>query len=1077
MKQEQHKNLSPGLTLQVFYSIYAKRKLGIVVTGILLAANYLFINCFLYESLINPIDYPYSIFDYIHVITRYLYVINYLDILPVAYSILRYIPAAFNLSYLALFLRMRILIKNKKQDRVNERFFEIFNTYYAHIIMLPLYDIMYRDLFCDPTVMTYYQQQCLVGSQIITFVFSIFGLISGLIMTALTVIYNLNGIYDKKNYLSGQNRVWEIMQAFVKVIVPLIAVLNKNNNHTYFIVYIVINLIFALILLAYFMAFFPLNKLYSEAFTLVGLTLYLAQSAAHLAFIGSKNDYINPTYLGVFFWPTILAGSYFFYNKLKIRLVMKTHASSSAELIRQVQAILQLKRTEKILSDDEVFYRGLIIRHKASCINLKCFCKSDELFDPKKGRDFEPAKWTNLKALILKYYVRFLFEQAIEAGGSDTELIISYAEFLFQKFRNTHLALFQITKLINADKFIYPYYRFRIYKLQQKISAYIDARNLEALDKPLEIENVILIEEQLEKVIHGMKKIIMTSLAFWSYLYNKDIELEKLKALAEEMHYSVENTTKAWGPLKPYLYKQRRIMYYYNWFLKDILQKKIILSEEEVDDLFDSDVASVYSADFLNILKDDNVIFQDDTAIVHMSGNSSQIGRILKTNRAANKLFKYSPQELNRSSVDILMPNMIAHKHNFYINSFIITGKSKVLYQQKRTFGKDKQGFIMPLWILVKQLNSPMGDVQYVGLLRPLSQKKDEHNYYMLLNNFGEINGITKSLAELLHLPPDLFQKIDVNVILLAPKLIKHFFFAKVLTSEKAHTHNAGSVAFGGPSGTNIISFASGGLGKKQGRFSGKISPFMGSIAQKSPMKVFHELDKMHEDVTEVHEEEEGVEKPPSESDLSFEEAQDLIDNKNGGVEVEFTLRIPKKLRTFLKEFNTLKSRHHDLLNNQQFLISAIHRKSININSMMSEGGPSNSAPNSAGGSARKKLKMVGHFTNFKHAVDAYISALQHTAEKISKMGVNNVYRIRGVVVTDYYGPDRDVVKYIKIVEVVKKIERFSHMVESTTRSGTSKRTSEVSDFNKSYGSFHASQTMRSQKKTPKSTFRPERRN
>ena len=145
--------------------------------------------------------------------------------------------------------------------------------------------------------------------------------------------------------------------------------------------------------------------------------------------------------------------------------------------------------------------------------------------------------------------------------------------------------------------------------------------NLEALDKPLEIENVIFVEEQLERVLAGMRSIITSSLSFWSYLHQKTIELDKLKTLAREMHEAVIGTIRSWNPLKPYLYKQRRIMYYYNWFLKDFLQKKIILSEDEVDDLFDNDAASIYSADFINTIKDDHVIFQDDTSVVHMSGN------------------------------------------------------------------------------------------------------------------------------------------------------------------------------------------------------------------------------------------------------------------------------------------------------------------------------------------------------------------------------------------------------------------------------------------------------------------------
>jgi len=1025
MKTDKSSVLNPSLELQIFYQMYSKRKLGVVVTSLITSINFLEINCFLYESVreFYGDDYPDSVFRSVHQLTRYLYMLTYTDLLgTTVYTVLRYFAALFNISYLVLFFIMRHLTRKGTSTSGVERFFELFNTYFIQVMLLPSCEILFRDLFCDQKSLGILGEQCLTKTQIANFSFALIATIAIVLMTLVTVFYSLNGIYDKKNYYSGQNQIWEALLAFLRILLPLLLA-NNGSGRTYILVYLAINLAFGLLLLAYFMKFFPYNKLYIEYFTLGWLSFYFSQALASFLFAASDDSNFNPDYLTLIFFVISIPANFFLYDTLKKRLIGKTNASSTSELLRQIQAILQLKRVEKLNSDEELHFRGLLSLHKESCTNLKCFCKTEELFDPKKNREFEPAKWGNIKPLILKYYVRLLLEEAISKRSNDIDLLISYSEFLFQKFRNTHLALYQIMKILGSHKYLYPTYRFRIYKLQQRIIAYINARNLESLEKALEIENVILVEEQLEKVLQGMRKIILNSLGFWGYLYNKEIDLNKLKVLAEEMDTSVETTTKLWIPLRPYLYKQKKIMYYYNWFLKDIMQKKIILSEDEVDDLFDNDAASIISSDFINLIKDDNVIFQEDTAVVHMSGNHYELGKILKTNKATSKVFGYSPEELSSAHVEILMPNIIAHKHSSYLNSHIVTGKAKVLYNQKKTFGKDKNGHILPLWLIVKQLNNIDGQINYAGLLRPILQEKDDQNSYMLLNNFGEINGVTKNLSEFLHLPKNLFAKTDINLLLMAPKLIKHFFFAKILQNEKYTTQAGSSFNFEGPKTANPFQSYSIFRAGMQ-----KISPFMGAIGKKNPMKGFMDLD---------HIKEEGAKSDNEENDpLKKEEDEEASDNegtedKDGNMEVEFTLRVPKDLRIFVREFSKLKSRHHDLLNNQQLILDAIHSKSIAKNvhdTAASQASPTLSPLSKTPFKNRKKI--IGHLANFKHAVDAYVGALRFVAEKIARYHSNNVYRVRGLVVTDHYGPDRDVVKYIKILEIVKKQEKFTRLTE-----------------------------------------------
>jgi len=1049
--------LQKSPNFEVFYRIFAQRKLGVVATSIIVSINFFQLNIYLFQSFKRLTGNTDSIVDILNDVTQYVYMSNLVNYGTVIYIIVRTIVFVLTLGYFVLYIIMRKLVKKGRSMKTVERIFMLLNTYYTMILLLPIMDTLFGEIFCDERVLEPMGVHCLEGTHIFIFVLSVISLIVAVYMAVITVFYSMNGIYDKKNYLSGENKIYEAMITFIRILVTLL-MSNNSLTDSFRKLYLSINLICSLAMIIYFIIFYPYNKTFIEKFTLMWLTIYLAQSVSMIIYVAQGNETLaegdkapemtlSIGYSLLLLMAVGIPAVSMLYNKLKIRLIMKDSHSSIEELLRKIQNILQLKN-KGANTIEEVVYRGLIAKHFAICNDLRCFCKKKELYDAKKKKDFEVEKWHQNKPLILKSYVKMLFEKEVDKGELDPHLLISYAEFLFEKYRNTHLALFQLMKLTNSNKFLYPHHRYRIFKLKYRIGDYINTKNTEALEKQLEIENVLFVEEQFDRVLDGMQKIITSSIHFWSYLQNKEIDLDRLRDYAAKMNEYLENTNDMWTPLKPYLYKQKRLMYYYNWFLKDFLQKKIILSEEEADDLFDEDTYSVHSNDFLNLIKNDNIVFQDDSAIIHMSGNYTDLGKIIKTNKATAKIFGYSKDDLKNAYVNELMPSMIAQKHNSYLEAFIKTGKSKLLYSQKKTFAKDKQGFIMPIWIIVKQMNHLEGQVEYVGLLKPLTEKKDEQSYYILLNNFGEISGISKNLQDVLFLPENFFQKNPVNIVLLAPKLIKYFYFGRVLQDEKeiereVEKRLADSViltgidsSIGTTNGwgnartklrelsTQLVTLHTMApqIDKKKG-----ISPFMGSIGKKNMLREFLELDQLEENLFDGEFEGSGLAKEEEPFDFNAEENQ-----------VEFTLRVPKNLDKLVQEFDNLKSRQAELLNNQQLLIEAVQTKALH------KAAAHEKSNTPFPKSSLMKSKLVSHMTHSKHAFDAYITALKLIATRIAKKSSNDVFRIKGTVITDHYGPENDSIKYIKITEIQNKSSKFNgsgiNQDNSLLRSGSTDR-------------------------------------
>ena len=74
-------------------------------------------------------------------------------------------------------------------------------------------------------------------------------------------------------------------------------------------------------------------------------------------------------------------------------------------------------------------------------------------------------------------------------------------------------------------------------------------------------------------------------------------------------------------------------------------------------------------------MKHSDVLFSDDTTVLHVSGNKESVGKILKTSQGLSKVFGYSKNEVIGHSVNILMPTLFAKNHAEFMDRFFRTGR------------------------------------------------------------------------------------------------------------------------------------------------------------------------------------------------------------------------------------------------------------------------------------------------------------------------------------------------------------------------------------------------------------------
>jgi PAS domain S-box-containing protein len=162
---------------------------------------------------------------------------------------------------------------------------------------------------------------------------------------------------------------------------------------------------------------------------------------------------------------------------------------------------------------------------------------------------------------------------------------------------------------------------------------------------------------------------------------------------------------------------------------------------------------------------DFDMMFADDTAIVVISGNKDSQAKIMKTNNGITKLFGYNTFEVHGHEVNILMPPIIGVKHSYFLDSFFKTGKERVINTEVSSFAMLRAGHIFAISLIVKPVPSLKNDIQYIGLMKPMYKDYD----YILTDQQGRIDSISKGITSLLQLQPSFFKENEVFIQVICP--------------------------------------------------------------------------------------------------------------------------------------------------------------------------------------------------------------------------------------------------------------------------------------------------------------------
>src|SRR5271167_1564327 len=89
-------------------------------------------------------------------------------------------------------------------------------------------------------------------------------------------------------------------------------------------------------------------------------------------------------------------------------------------------------------------------------------------------------------------------------------------------------------------------------------------------------------------------------------------------------------------------------------------------------------------------------------------------GAIRSANKATERVFGYSAEELAGHKVNVLMPEPFAGAHDGYLANYLQTGQKRIIGIGREVAGRRKDGSIFPMDLLVGEARAG-GEVIFVG--------------------------------------------------------------------------------------------------------------------------------------------------------------------------------------------------------------------------------------------------------------------------------------------------------------------------------------------------------------------------
>ncbi|MDR3548799.1 MAG: PAS domain-containing protein [Candidatus Pacebacteria bacterium] len=469
------------------------------------------------------------------------------------------------------------------------------------------------------------------------------------------------------------------------------------------------------------------------------------------------------------FWHVLVAQVHSQHSpEVYLNMCMAFHA-----LLRERGILLyrELPRVETERTEDSLL-RGYVLFHTQQCKSKDCilagYCRA-LMQDPvskenmKRSEKDQAERTKASQEQLLLSFLANEYSKAAELYPKFTGLRIAYILFLIEKYRNSTMALSQIAYLESLEPSFEA--RCQLHRYRNMIKEELIEGNKDDSEKA-NVTSVIVYETQLTHFRAKIEKTGILHLQIWSLLLDDSPDLSKILSYGFKVEELVAEIESHWEIIQEINPNVPKVLKLYAKFNKEILNDKetgTALSDRAKDYNY---LKANFNRRKMQALNTSNIsaVSSDGTPCIYVSGQQNKAGIITQCNSAVCRLFGYTKKELLGNNIIMLMPEVYAAYHQDILLKNIqelmqgdatpTGGTAAANTKDRLVFGKNKSGFVFPVWFRLFSTPTLLNNSNYIGLLQTEKKTASSEIAYFLLNRRREVTHMSSSAIALFGLYP-----------------------------------------------------------------------------------------------------------------------------------------------------------------------------------------------------------------------------------------------------------------------------------------------------------------------------------
>ncbi|KAL4504542.1 hypothetical protein ABPG72_009988 [Tetrahymena utriculariae] len=444
----------------------------------------------------------------------------------------------------------------------------------------------------------------------------------------------------------------------------------------------------------------------------------------------------------------------------------------------------ELQRISQLSQSDDLYkqtIQQLFIFHQKQCSNIFCFCQTIDFKVLRRCVNYDEI--LNLIDSIFQWSLQQ--SVLIKDQNRCEHVSLKYISFVAKYLNNSTWSYYRLRQILFKEKKNSFYFNSISKLLSKRIELMMEERikdlklssESQGLSQKLSIKNMQIQDQARNTQVPLILKFIHQKIKFWQSLKKEDVEMNQLSAHIRTMSLYTLEAQKQFQIYKQLhdqqIYFQSPILLKIESIFKAVVENDLLTSVElqkNVQDMLNKQqYQSQEIANYLDLMKGSLVLIQ-----VSLVKNP---GSILNKNKSQIlNLFQFSQNDhTSLTSINQLMPSLFGNIHNDLMKTSVIKGFNRLFRSYNQIFTQNNYGFLIPMKLKVDQLYDYKDDFVLNGSIFQSST----FNQYIILNQYGFIEGITEYIYEILF--QDTFQPLNKQMTKLIGKfnilfLIQNFF-------------------------------------------------------------------------------------------------------------------------------------------------------------------------------------------------------------------------------------------------------------------------------------------------------------